>query len=84
MNFSSSLGVMLRCGTFRKVVTILARMGTTGDIVGPAVVGTGVGLDDTVGDNVGSSVGLIGSGVCPCICELGGGEGKGQRVRRCT
>ena len=64
--FSSSRGVMLRCGTFRKVVTILARIGTTGDIVGPAVVGTGVGLDDTVGDNVGSSVGLIGSGVCPC------------------
>lgn len=44
---------------------ILARLGTTGLSVGPAVVGIGVGWEESVGDNVGISVGLIGSGVCP-------------------
>lgn len=46
---------------------ILARLGTTGLSVGPAVVGIGVGWEESVGDNVGISVGLIGSGVCPYI-----------------
>lgn len=53
---------------------ILARMGTTGEVVGSAVVGDNVGILDSVGERVGSSVGLIGSGVCPCIHDRKGGE----------
>jgi len=52
---------------------ILARMGTTGEVVGSAVVGDNVGILDSVGERVGSSVGLIGSGVCPCIHDRKGG-----------
>ena len=44
---------------------ILARMGTTGENVGSAVVGAIVGLDEIVGVAVGKSVGLFGAGVCP-------------------
>ena len=60
---------------------ILARMGTTGEVVGSSVVGDNVGILDSVGERVGSSVGLIGSGVCPCIHDRKGGEkvwGGGQ------
>lgn len=52
---------------------ILARMGTTGEVVGSSVVGDNVGILDSVGERVGSSVGLIGSGVCPCIHDRKGG-----------
>ena len=63
MNLSASRSVILRFGTFLKVVTMYDRMGTTGLIVGSAVVGFKVGANDIVGLNVGISVGLMGAGV---------------------
>mmetsp|Transcript_43473 Transcript_43473/g.91333 ORF Transcript_43473/g.91333 Transcript_43473/m.91333 type:complete len:234 (-) Transcript_43473:295-996(-) len=77
--FSTSLTVISRSGTLRNVVTMFARMGTTGLMVGWLVVGSMVGNFDSVGDSVGNSVGSTGAGVAPMMGETVG-ESLGRRV----